>query len=118
MVLASLNSYSLFVLRSESNYYDAGNILSTNWWSLAGLVNDYGGLVLGSMAFLTQLLALFGILVELNLLMWTTILGTIGLTYQLTLTVLYFMAYNSANSKKSEKVATADALMSLILTDI
>ena len=99
MVVAGLHAYSLFRLRSASTYYDAGKILSTNYWSLAGLVFDWGGLGLVGLVFLTQLMAIFGLFTSLNLFMWTVFLGSIGTLYQMTIAVLYFLAYDGAYSK-------------------
>jgi hypothetical protein len=58
------------------------------------MIEHYGGLGLWGIAFLTQLLATFGIMVSINLLVWGMILPLVGMIMELTIMVLAFMAYN------------------------
>ena len=58
---------------------------TTNFNTLANQVLSYGGLGLWGIAFLTQLLALFGLFPEINYLVWYVgigiLYGTVGMTY-------------------------------------
>ena len=96
MVVTGFHTYQLFSVRTASTYYDNGAILSTNYWKFAMMTFNYGGLGLIGIAFLTQLMSLFGVLVPINIMWWTTGLGLLGTTYQLTLAVLLFLAYDGA----------------------
>lgn len=58
------------------------------------MIEHYGGLGLWGIAFLTQLLATFGIMVGINLLVWGMILPLGGLIVELCVGVLGFMAYD------------------------
>ena len=44
-------------------------------------------------------MAIFGLGVSINLFMWTTFLGSLGALYQLSISVLYFLAYDGAYTK-------------------
>jgi len=57
---------------STKTYYDiwATSFTDTNWWELANMVLDFGKLSLWGVAWIFQLLAVFGILNEINMLIW------------------------------------------------
>ena len=122
MVMTGFHVYQTFSVRTASTYYDDGKILSTNYWSLAMLIFSYGGLGLFGIAFLTQLMALFGLFVPLNLFWWTSGLGLLGFTYELTLAVFFFLAYDGARalltSSNATTAATAVKLVAKVFEDI
>ena len=122
MVMTGWHVYQTFSVRTASTYYDDGKILSTNYWSLAMMIFSYGGLGLFGVAFLTQSMALFGLFVPLNLFWWTSALGLLGFTYELTLAVFFFLAYDGARalltSTDATKAATAAKLVVSVYDDI
>merc|ERR1711983_768050 len=61
----------MFRYRSDDDYYLLGDTaFSTNWWSLYNMISQYGLLAAGSVLTITQLLSMFGIAVETNVMLW------------------------------------------------
>ena len=67
-------------------------------------------------------MSLFGLFVPLNLFWWTLGLGLLGFTYELTLAVFFFLAYDGARglltSTDATKAATAAKLVVSVYDDI
>ena len=57
---------------STKTYYDAWipRDGETNWWEIGNMILDFGKLALWGVAWIFQLLAVFGILNEINMLIW------------------------------------------------
>jgi len=80
----------------------------TNWWSMANMLNRYGKLAIYGVAFTTQILAIVGIVPDINMMVWQygVIMGVS------TLDVLYIvlngLAYDTATNKcRQDEVALA-----------
>lgn len=57
------------------------------------MIENYGGLAVYGIGFITQLLATFGIMVYINLMVWGMVLPIGMLLIELTIAVLGFLAY-------------------------
>ena len=124
VALANLISMSMttFRYRSSSTYYDAGDVLSTNYWKMANLYGSYfwiGGM---GIVTITQFLAIFGIANQINLYVWTG-LDWIGLLVSIATSTMLFLAYDAAYTKANESgasgtdVANANAVMQGVWND-
>jgi len=62
----------MFRYRSDADYYVLGDTAwdGTNWWSLYNMIAQYGLLAAGSVLTITQLLSMFGVAVETNVMLW------------------------------------------------
>lgn len=67
---------------------------NTDYYKLVHMIENYGMLGLFGIAFITQLLATFGIMTDINLLVWMMVVPLGGLLLELTLVILSFLAYN------------------------
>ena len=67
---AVMAGLTLFRYNSSSTYYDDGNIMSFNAWKVSNLIEQWTGLVLGSVLGLSQLLSMFGVGASVNMMMW------------------------------------------------
>ena len=67
---------------------------NTDYYSLMHQIEAYGGLAVWGTAALTQLLATFGIMVGINLMVWNTVVPMLGGLLELTVAVIAFLAYN------------------------
>lgn len=67
---------------------------NTDYYKLIHMIENFGVLGIFGIAFLTQLLATFGIMVDINLLVWMMVVPLGGLILELTVAVLSFLAYN------------------------
>jgi hypothetical protein len=67
---------------------------NTDYYSLMHKIELYGGLAIFGTATLTQLLATFGIMVSINMLVWGMVLPLGGMILELSMAVLGFLAYN------------------------
>ena len=86
----------MFRYRSASTYYDNGDVLGTNYWKYASQLSGYFWLAGMGIATVTQLLSMFGIANEINLLVWTVGLGGIGELVSLVTSILMFLAWDKA----------------------
>jgi len=99
--------------KSGQSYYVAWETLKadlgTNYWELANMFNNYAGLAIFGVAFLTQAISFFGILNDINVMVWTygvgmggTILGVAyNLLIMLGLISLYSKNQDSGNANKT-----------------
>ena len=100
LVMGGLHAATLFRYRTASDYYSNGDILSYNFWKLAALIFDWGGLSLWGIAFLSQLLSFIGgFFASLNLFVWYYIVGGLGATSAISVIVLYALTYDGAHSE-------------------
>jgi len=82
---------------------------STNYWELGTLIADFGMLGIFGVAFVTEILATFGIAPELNVMVWAFGVGLGGLIVGLTYNIMMFLAINTVygiNSNTSKVAAT------------
>ena len=84
---------------------------NTDYYDLQHSVHTYGGLAIWGTAALTQLLATFGIMVGINMMVWGMLVPTGGMLLELGLAVLGFMAYNQFFEQYEASNATAAAYM-------
>jgi len=63
---------------------------------MANMLSDYSFLVLGGIAFITQLLSMFGIANEINLLVWMWGLGFVGMLVEVVAGIMMAYGYDSA----------------------
>lgn len=104
-----------FRYRSNENYYDSGATTSTtNYWEYSNMISGYYFLAAFSIAFITQLLSMFGIANEINLYVWMGLLGGLGGLVELVSGLLMWYAYDEAyvmyedeDSTSAELVASA-----------
>ena len=100
MVSAFITSYSAAELfRYKSDYagyklYDS--VSSTNFWKYADLIFEWGWFTIGSLAFFTQLLSLFGLSSGINLMVWHFGVGMVGMLVVQLSSALKWWAYDSA----------------------
>merc|ERR1711971_1063053 len=92
-----------FRYRSKSDYYDGAKIgTDTNWWKSSDMIRLWGGIALGGTLFVTQLLATFGIAVNLNAMIWG-LAGLIGLGINVTIGLFRFLGLEAANTERKAK---------------
>ena len=87
---------------------------STNYWSLANMIQAYGGLAVWGVLFITQLISTFGIMGEINMMAWE--LG--GFAYTLTeaiFSILMFLAMMKASSVNGGSSSSATAAGTILL---
>ena len=111
--------------RSAETYYDAGDVLGdTNYWQLLNTIGGNFWLGAFSLAFVTQLLAIFGIANGINLLVWTVGLGGIGGLVNLVTSIMawytYDLAYQTTEDSDSSAsdITNAAVVMSAIKDDV
>lgn len=103
-------------------FYEA-DLGSTNYWELGTLIADFGMLGIFGVAFVTEILATFGIAPELNVMVWAFGVGLGGLVIGLTYNIMMFMAINtcyginSDSSKATSATYPAGILMQQIQFD-
>ena len=71
---------------------------STNYWSLANMVNNYGRLAYWGILSIIQLLSLFGIAQGLNMMLWGLFLTWIFFVVEVTWGVLQLLGIMAATS--------------------
>ena len=84
---------------------------NTDYYDLQHSVHTYGGLAIWGTAALTQLLATFGIMVGINMMVWGMLVPTGGMLLELGLAVLGFMAYNQFFEQYEANNSTAYSYM-------
>merc|ERR1712038_81843 len=92
---AIMGALELFVWH-EDDYYDDGDVLSSNTWEMLGMLHHYSHLGIMSILTVTQLLSMFGILGEINMMAWMyaeMLEMVIGLVLKLGWMYTYDMAY-------------------------
>lgn len=85
-VRAGLNH---FRYNAEKDHYKLWEHVSygTNWFKWANDLHDWAALVIGSIAFISQLLSMFGVLTSVNVMIWM---------YGVRMGGMLFMAFSSA----------------------
>jgi len=88
-----------FRYRSDSKYYDGGELTSgdTNYWKMSDMLRLYSGLAIGGVLMVTSLMAAFGISPALNAMLWMW-MGLVGMIIGLVVGVLRFLGYDAAYS--------------------
>ena len=67
---------------------------NTDYFDILHMVESYGGLGLWGTAALTQLLATFGIMTGINMMVWGTLVPMVGGLLTMTVAVIGMIAYN------------------------
>ena len=62
---------------------------SNNYWELSNMVYNYGMIAIWGVAVVTQLMSIFGVMPEINILVWSYVVGTGGLFISIS---YWFMA--------------------------
>lgn len=94
-----------------STFYDSYDTVSdTNWWKYANLVGSYAGLTLGSVAFITQVLSIFGIAAEINIMVWMYGVSLGGLIIGMITGALRLWAYEQAWSSAEDGTNGASSI--------
>ena len=90
---------NLFRYRSSSTYYESGDTaMDTNWWKLASQTMSYVTLSVWGLAAITQLLATFGIMADINLLVWMYVVFFVGMLATGVTGAFYSLGYDKAYS--------------------
>ena len=99
--------------RSDEDTYSqaASGASNTDYYSLMHKIEAYGGLGVWGLAALTQLLATFGIMVGINMMVWGLVVPFGAGLIELAVAVLGFMAYNQFWDQYQASNATAEAYM-------
>lgn len=68
---------------SSASMYDdwtiSTNLGSTNYWELSNMIYNYGMIAIWGVAVITQLMSIFGVMPEINMLVWSYGVGIGGL---------------------------------------
>lgn len=84
---------------------------NTDYYDLLHQIEAYGGLAVWGTAALTQLLATFGIMVGINLMVWGILVPTGGMLLELTAAVLGYLAYDQFFNQYEASNSTAYSYM-------
>lgn len=124
VAVASAVGYALdmFKWRADVNnvsYYAPGDAAwnnGTNWWKIYNMLGCYTGLILWSVAAITQLLSMGGIAADINLMVWGYGLGGVGGLVSLIVSLLAFYAKWSSftitndSTKSSAEISGANVV--------
>ena len=84
--------------------YDIAVLLKTNWWKQGWYLSRYGDLAIFGVAFISQLLALFGVAIAFNMSVWVWGVGVAGALVNLVAGIEWFLAYNKMHTEENETV--------------
>merc|ERR1712051_560963 len=105
MVSTAYVALDLFRYRTGT-FYDNGDVLGTNWWKLANQIGGYATMAIGSVMTVTQLLSMFGIAADVNLMVWMYG-GMAGSIVSMIAHGMLFRAYDRSYSVKSDVASSA-----------
>ena len=109
---AVMSALDLFRYRPADTFYVASDAYSTtNWWKYANEIQSYGSLVIGSVAFIFQILSIFGIAADINIMVWMYLVLAGGMIVGGTASILRFYAYELAWSAGEDGNAAANAMV-------
>jgi len=119
---AIMGALELFVWH-EDDYYDDGEVLSSNTWEMLGMLHHYSHLGIMSILTVTQILSMFGILGEINMMAWMyaeMLEMVIGLVLKLGWMYTYEMAYQISvdDDSSSADQTSAAGVMSGVQADM
>ena len=98
--------------RSSTTYYDSGDVLGdNNYWQLVNTIGGNFWLAAFSVAFITQLLAIFGIANGINVMVWAVGLGGIGGLVNLVTGIMAWYAYDLAYQLTEDSSTSAADLL-------
>ena len=110
IIYIGLNFYRY---HSESTYYDIGDTVLTsgNTWKWADLILTFGGMSIGEILAVTQILSMFGISTDINVYLWmlstTLFIPLLSATYYGLMLWSYDRAYDSiVNGVNASDAAT------------
>ena len=96
LLQAGVIALKLFKYRPISTTYTTGAaIFSINYWQIANMIDGYGGLFFWGVASITQLLSVFGVMADVNLLVWGQIGPLMGIVSLISYGLRLF-AYDTA----------------------
>ena len=95
----SLHMFKWTSSTTSKNSYKKGEMKSgdTNWWELGRYLRNYSAIAIMGTAFVTQLLAIFGIAVPINDLVWYWGVGWALFVLQNLGTICNLLAYDQAH---------------------
>jgi len=97
--------------RSNESYYDSGATTSTtNYWEYSNMISGYYFLTASTIAFITQLLSMFGIANGINLYVWMGLLGGLGGLVEMVSGLLSWYAYDEAYVMSEDDDSTSAEL--------
>lgn len=101
-----------FKYRAGEDYYAAWSSLlmdsdTTNFWMYADMISSLNTVWWGVLA-ITQILATFGIAVEINMMLWSYLTIAIAVTNMLA-NLSYFIAYDTASTDEGKSSAGPSA---------
>ena len=106
-----------FRYRPFATYYTEGDSLSFNYWKLYNQIEQYAGLAIFGVASITQILSLFGVAADVNVLVWWYGVHMTSMVVHLITAVLRFLAYETAwtacagdSTTNPDQCATFDAV--------
>lgn len=97
-LLSGLSFMYMFRYSTNTNYYNrfiADNTV-TDWFKLGDMIQGWGGVGLWTLAFLTSLMASFGVLVDFNVIVWVWFIIILGSTATISAFIFKFIAFESA----------------------
>jgi hypothetical protein len=104
---AGSSAMMAFRYRSASTYYDSALYTGdTNYWKLGDQMRLFGGLAIGGLLAVTQLLATLGIAVGLNGTVWMLVGGLGGMILSLAVGIVRFLGYEQGYTNATETDAT------------
>ena len=107
----------------EDDYYEDGDVLTTNTWEYLGMLHHYSHFGIMSILTITQLLSMFGIAGEINIMAWMyaeMLEMVIGLVLKLGWMYTYEMAYSYTqdSSNTTANIDSAENVMSGVQGDM
>ena len=111
---------SAFRYKPFASYYTDGDTIytTTNWWKLSAQIGSYGALGLYGLATLTQLLSLFGVASETNVLVWQYGVGIAGMVVKAAAGILLAIAYEQAWTISQDGANANQATAATVLAEI
>lgn len=98
--------------RSSTTYYDSGDVLGdNNYWQLVNTIGGNFWLAAFSVAFITQLLAIFGIANGINVMVWAVGLGGIGSLVNMVTGIMAWYGYDLAYQLTEDSSTSASDLV-------
>ena len=117
------SAMNAFRYRSDSKFYDAPLYTGdTNYWKLGDQMRLFGGLAIGGLLAVTQLLATLGIAVGLNGTVWMLVGGLGGMILSLAIGVVRFLGYEQGYANATDSTVAKNpyglGMMGAIKTDM
>lgn len=97
-LLSGLSFMYMFRYSSSSTYYNRflADNTTTDWFKIGDMIQGWGGVGLWTLAFISQLLASFGVLIDFNVIVWVWFIIVLGSVASISAFVFKFIAFESA----------------------